>query len=58
MIFGSAVDISAYWLLALVIATLFFTYSAVAEEKLMMKQFPKVYPAYKSKTKMLIPFIG
>jgi protein-S-isoprenylcysteine O-methyltransferase Ste14 len=58
MAFGSAVDISIFWLIVLVIAALYFTYSALVEERLMMKQFPKVYPAYKSKTKMLIPFIG
>lgn len=54
---GSALDVSIYWLLVFIIFAVYFIYSAVVEEKLMMKQFPKVYPAYKAKTKMLIPFV-
>lgn len=54
---GSAIDVSTYWLIVFIIFAFYFIYSAVVEEKLMMKQFPQVYPAYKKKTKMLIPFI-
>lgn len=54
---GSAFDVSIYWLLVFIIFAVYFTYSAVVEEKLMIKQFPKVYPSYKNKTKMLIPFV-
>lgn len=54
---GSAIAASAFWLAVFAIAGLYFTYSAVEEERLMAKQFPKVYPAYKRKTKMLIPFV-
>jgi protein-S-isoprenylcysteine O-methyltransferase Ste14 len=57
MALGSAFDVNIYWLLVFIIAGFFFIYSAVAEEQLMMKQFPKVYPSYKRKTKMLIPFV-
>jgi protein-S-isoprenylcysteine O-methyltransferase Ste14 len=55
MALGSAIDVNIYWLLVFIVAAVFFVYSAVAEERLMMRQFPKVYPAYKRKTKMLIP---
>jgi protein-S-isoprenylcysteine O-methyltransferase Ste14 len=54
---GSAFAASIYWLLVFIIFAIYFIYSALVEEKLMMRQFPKVYPGYKSKTKMLIPFI-
>jgi protein-S-isoprenylcysteine O-methyltransferase Ste14 len=54
---GCAIAVSVFWLAVFAIAGLYFVYSALEEEKLMLKQFPKVYPAYKSKTKMLIPFV-
>lgn len=56
-VIASAFAGSFYWFSFLVIMGPYFIYSAVFEEKLMQKQFPKVYPEYKSKTKMLIPFI-
>jgi protein-S-isoprenylcysteine O-methyltransferase Ste14 len=57
MSFGSAVDVNTYWLLVFIVSAVFFIYSALSEEKLMMDQFPKAYPPYKARTKMLIPFI-
>jgi protein-S-isoprenylcysteine O-methyltransferase Ste14 len=54
---GSAVASSIFWLTIFAISGVYFIYSAVMEEKLMMEQFPKVYPAYKTKTKMLVPFV-
>ncbi|HUC87007.1 MAG TPA: isoprenylcysteine carboxylmethyltransferase family protein [Candidatus Saccharimonadales bacterium] len=54
---GSALASSIFWLTIFAIMGIYFIYSAVAEERLMTKQFPKVYPMYKSKTKMLIPFV-
>lgn len=54
---GSAMASGFYWAWLLVFAGPYFIYSAVVEEKMAVKQFPKAYPAYKSKTKMLIPFI-
>jgi protein-S-isoprenylcysteine O-methyltransferase Ste14 len=54
---GSCLAGSIFWLTVLVITGIYFVYSAVMEEKIMTEQFPKAYPAYKSKTKMLIPFI-
>ena len=45
------------WLIAFVGGTLYFIYAATREEKLMQSQFPDAYPAYKKRTKMLIPFI-
>ncbi len=54
---GSSLASSLFWLAVFVISGIYFIYSAVQEEKLLTKQFPKVYPLYKRKTKMLIPFI-
>jgi protein-S-isoprenylcysteine O-methyltransferase Ste14 len=57
MAFGSFLIVNMYWLIVFIIAAVFFIYSAFAEEKLMTKQFPKIYQSYKAKTKMLIPFV-
>jgi protein-S-isoprenylcysteine O-methyltransferase Ste14 len=57
MALGSMIDVNIYWLLVFIVATVFFTYSAVTEERLMAQQFPKDYPSYKAKTKMFIPFV-
>ena len=57
MALGSAIDINVKWFVVFIVGCVYFVYSAFAEEKLMTQQFPKVYPAYKAKTKMLVPFI-
>jgi protein-S-isoprenylcysteine O-methyltransferase Ste14 len=54
---GSAIASSIFWLTIFAITAFYFIYCAFEEEKIMMKQFPKDYPAYKNKTKMLIPFV-
>jgi isoprenylcysteine carboxyl methyltransferase (ICMT) family protein YpbQ len=56
-ILGTALDVGTYWFIALIVSAIYFIYSAIVEEKLMLKQFPKAYPDYKKSTKMLIPFI-
>ncbi len=35
----------------------YFIYAATIEERSMIGQFPKEYPAYVNRTKMLIPFL-
>ena len=56
-ILGSAlaVQFAMLWVLPLLLA--FFLYSALTEERLMSAQFPDAYPAYKARTRMLIPFV-
>jgi protein-S-isoprenylcysteine O-methyltransferase Ste14 len=54
--FGSALVMGIFWLFMAVLC-LYFLYSAANEEKLMTKEFPDQYPAYKLRTKMLIPFV-
>ena len=54
---GTAVAVSLYWLVAVVLLGAYFLYSAVMEERYMAERFPDAYPRYKQSTKMLIPFI-
>ena len=55
--FGTALADGAIWLLILVLAGIYFIYSAKVEEKMMLKEFPDHYPGYAKRTKMLVPFI-
>lgn len=54
---GTALATSLYWLLAVGVLGIYFIYCATVEEKLMAASFPATYPSYKTKTKMLIPFV-
>jgi protein-S-isoprenylcysteine O-methyltransferase Ste14 len=54
---GTAVALSWLWLTAVVLAGIYFVYSATVEERYMTEQFPDTYPSYKRSTKMLLPFI-
>ncbi len=54
---GTAVALSWIWLAAVVLAGIYFIYSAIIEERYMTERFPDAYPAYKRSTKMLVPFV-
>jgi protein-S-isoprenylcysteine O-methyltransferase Ste14 len=54
---GTAIAVSVYWLIAVVLVGGYFIYSAVNEERYMAELFPAAYPEYKRSTKMLIPFL-
>ncbi len=54
---GTALATNLYWLITLVIIGAYFIYSASVEERTMASSFPDAYPAYKARTKMLIPFV-
>lgn len=54
---GSAIGETLFWLIPLVFGSAYFIYSAKAEEKNMVLEFPGQYPAYQQRTKMLIPFL-
>jgi len=54
---GTAVALRWIWLTAVVLAGVYFLYSAIAEERYLTGQFPLEYPAYKHSTKMLVPFV-
>jgi protein-S-isoprenylcysteine O-methyltransferase Ste14 len=55
--FGSALVGGISWFIWLVFTSAYFTYSATTEERMMEAQFPNIYPGYKQRTKMLIPFL-
>ncbi|HVV77298.1 MAG TPA: isoprenylcysteine carboxylmethyltransferase family protein [Mycobacteriales bacterium] len=54
---GTAVGLSWQWLIAVLLAGIYFIYSATVEERYMTEQFPDAYPAYRKASKMLIPFL-
>ena len=54
---GTAIAVSIYWLIAVVVLGAYFIYSAFVEERNMTRLFPGIYPEYKRSTKMLIPFV-
>jgi protein-S-isoprenylcysteine O-methyltransferase Ste14 len=54
---GTSVAVSGYWLIAGGLLAGYFVFSAVNEERYMASRFPDTYPAYKSSTKMLVPFL-
>ncbi len=55
--FGTAVALNWTFMIAVVLAGVYFLYSATVEERYMSEQFPMAYPPYKRSTRMLIPFI-
>jgi protein-S-isoprenylcysteine O-methyltransferase Ste14 len=54
---GTAVALTPYLLVGVVLIGGFFVYSATVEERNMERVFPDTYPAYKRSTKMLVPFL-
>jgi protein-S-isoprenylcysteine O-methyltransferase Ste14 len=54
---GSALVVGPIWSIILIVAVIWFIYSAIQEERLMLKEFPDQYLAYRARTKMLIPFV-
>ena len=54
---GTAVALGWFWLAPVVLAGIYFLYSAPVEERYLTEQFPDAYPLYRRSTKMLVPFI-
>jgi protein-S-isoprenylcysteine O-methyltransferase Ste14 len=54
---GTALVTNLVGLIIVVILGGYFYYSASVEEKNLIATFPAAYPAYRSATKMLIPFV-
>jgi len=54
---GTAVALSWLWLTAVVLAGIYFGYSATVEERFLAQRFPDTYPPYKRSTKLLVPFV-
>jgi protein-S-isoprenylcysteine O-methyltransferase Ste14 len=54
---GTSLATNLYLLVAVVVIGVYFIYSAKVEEKIMTTTFPNTYPGYRTRTKMLIPFV-
>lgn len=54
---GTALALNWQWLVAVLLAAVYFIYSATVEERFMNERFPDAYPPYKRSTKMLVPFV-
>lgn len=54
---GTAVALGWLWLPVVVLAGIYFLYSAGVEERYLAEQFPDTYPTYRRSTKMLVPFV-
>jgi|SRR6185312_11067211 len=54
---GTALTVGAIWFFVLVVAFGYFLISTHQEEKDMVQHFPDAYPAYRARTKRLIPFV-
>jgi protein-S-isoprenylcysteine O-methyltransferase Ste14 len=54
---GTALVVNLLVLVAAAALGVFFVYSATVEEKNLAAAFPNAYPAYRARTKMLIPFV-
>jgi protein-S-isoprenylcysteine O-methyltransferase Ste14 len=57
MMIGTALAMIPIWWLVAAAAGVYFFYSARSEERYMTERFPGDYPAYRSRTKMLLPFV-
>jgi protein-S-isoprenylcysteine O-methyltransferase Ste14 len=54
---GTGLASYLYWLFLVAPMAFFFVYCARVEERLMASSFPRAYPSYRARTKMLIPFV-
>jgi len=54
---GTAVALSWWWLVPVILAGIYFLYSATVEERYMTERFPEGYRAYSRSTKMLLPLV-
>lgn len=54
---GTALALTPLWMIIFPLYFAYFLFSARTEEKMMLAQFPDAYPAYRRRTKMLIPFV-
>jgi protein-S-isoprenylcysteine O-methyltransferase Ste14 len=57
MMVGTAVGLLPAWWLVAAAAGIYFFVTARAEERYMAERFPETYPAYRARTKMLVPFL-
>jgi protein-S-isoprenylcysteine O-methyltransferase Ste14 len=56
-VLGTALVFGGIWLSIFVVSCIYFALSAGQEEKDMVARFPDAYPAYRARTKRLVPFV-
>jgi protein-S-isoprenylcysteine O-methyltransferase Ste14 len=56
-VLGTALVLGGIWLSIFVVSSIYFALSAGREEKDMVERFPDAYPAYRARTKRLVPFV-
>jgi protein-S-isoprenylcysteine O-methyltransferase Ste14 len=56
-ILGTALATNLYWLIGVVLLGAYFAYSATVEERTLATTFPTSYASYRTRTKMLVPFV-
>ena len=56
-VLGTALADNLLGLIVVAVLTAYFYYSGTVEERNLTATFPQAYPEYKSRTKMLIPFL-
>jgi protein-S-isoprenylcysteine O-methyltransferase Ste14 len=56
-VLGTALATNLIGLIIVAVLGAYFYYSASVEEKNLIATFPTTYPAYRNRTKMLIPFV-
>lgn len=54
---GSGLATSVLWLAISLAMAGYFVYAAYREEALLAREFPDAYPAYRARTRMLVPFL-
>jgi protein-S-isoprenylcysteine O-methyltransferase Ste14 len=54
---GSAIVCGGAWIFLLILLGTIFLWRVGAEDRLMARQFPNEFPAYRQRTKALIPFV-
>jgi protein-S-isoprenylcysteine O-methyltransferase Ste14 len=54
---GTSLATNIYWLIAAAAMGAYFVHSAKVEEGIMAASFPSAYLSYRTRTKMLIPFV-
>jgi protein-S-isoprenylcysteine O-methyltransferase Ste14 len=54
---GTALTVGVWWFFVFLLGFAYFVISARQEEKDMLARFPDAYPAYRARTKMLVPFV-
>lgn len=54
---GTTLAVTLGWLVPTVVVGGYFVYSALMEQRYLTHRLPQTYPAYRDRTKLLVPFV-